>query len=134
MEYNLNYVRLLTDNYTAMWDFYVNKLGMKPRLGRENGVYEEFLIQGAVLSLYKREYMGNALNKSKLGKFPSKPQDTVAIILQVTNVDNAYKELKEKGVEFITTPEDMKEWVIRTAHLRYPDGNLIELNEPLKKQ
>ena len=134
MEYNLNYIRLLTDNYNAVWDFYVNKLGMKPRLGRENGVYEEFLIQGAVLSLYKREYMGNALNKSKLGKFPSKPQDTVVVILQVANVDNAYKELKEKGVEFITTPEDRKEWVIRTAHLRDPDGNLIELNEPLKKQ
>ena len=77
--------------------------------------------------------MGIAHNNSKLGKFPSIPQDTVVVILQVANVDNAYKELKEKGVEFITTPEDRKEWVIRTAHLRDPDGNLIELNEPLKK-
>lgn len=132
MEYNLNYIRLLTDQYEKMWDFYVHTLGMKPRLGRENGVYEEFLIHGAILSLYKRDYMGNALN-NKLNKFPSKPQDTIVIILQVPNVDKAYKELKEKGVEFITTPEDRQEWVIRTAHIRDPDGNLIELNEPLKK-
>ena len=132
MEYNLNYVRLLTDKYNEMWDFYAIKLGMNPRLGKENGVYEEFRINGAVLSIYKREYMGNALNTT-LPAFPKKPNDTVVIILQVPNVDDAYKELNERGVTFITKPEDREEWIIRTAHLRDPDGNLIELNEPIKK-
>ena len=132
MDYNLNYVRLLTDRFDEMWDFYANKLGMKPRLGKENGIYEEFLVKGAVLSIYKREYMGNALN-NKFVKFPSKPQDVVVIILQVSNVDKAYEELKTKGVQFITGPEDREELIIRTAHLRDPDGNLIELNEPIKR-
>ena len=122
----------MTDKFDEMWDFYAIKLGMNPRLGKENGVYEEFRINGAVLSIYKREYMGNALNK-KLLSFPSKPADTIVIILQVPNVDSAYKELQERGVSFITKPEDREEWIIRTAHLRDPDGNLIELNEPIKK-
>ena len=133
MDYNLNYLRILTDHFDEMWDFYAIKLGMKPRLGRENGVYEEFLINGAVLSIYKRDYMGHALNKT-LPEFPSAPQDTVVIILQVPNVDNAYEELKSRGIEFITKPADREEWIIRTAHLRDPDGNLIELNEPIKKK
>lgn len=133
MQYNLNYVRLLTDNFSDMWDFYANKLGMIPRLGKENGVYEEFLINGAVLSIYKREYMGNAL-ATTLPDFPSNPQDTAVFILQVPNVDEAYNELKSKGVKFLTTPEDREEWIIRTAHLRDPDGNLIELNEPIKRK
>lgn len=113
MEYNLNYIRLLTNNFDNMWDFYVTKLGMKPRLGKENGVYEEFLINGAVLSIYKREFMGNALN-SRLGKFPTKPQDVFVVILQVPSVDEAYKELRSRGVEFITGPQDRQDWIIRT--------------------
>ena len=133
MQYNLNYIRLLTDRFEEMWDFYAIKLGMHPRLGKENGVYEEFLINGSRLSIYKREYMGHALNK-ELAKFPTDPQDTIVVILQVPNVDKAYEELKERGVEFITKPADREEWIIRTAHLRDPDGNLIELNEPIEKK
>ena len=132
MVYNLNYIRLLTDRFDEMWDFYAIKLGMNPRLGKENGVYEEFLINGARLSIYKRDYMGHALN-TELPKFPGKPQDTAVVILQVSNVDQAYEELQSKGVKFITKPADREEWIIRTAHIRDPDGNLIELNEPIKK-
>ena len=132
MEYNLNYVRLLTNQFDVMWEFYVDVLGMKPRLGKENGVYEEFLINGSTLSIYKREYMGNALNTT-LSVLSSQPQDTAVIILQVPNVDKAYQELSKNGVNFITKPADREEWIIRTAHLRDPDGNLIELNEPLKR-
>jgi catechol 2,3-dioxygenase-like lactoylglutathione lyase family enzyme len=28
---------------------------------------------------------------------------------------------------------DRPEWGIRTAHFRDPDGNLIEINQPLKE-
>lgn len=132
MEYNLNYVRLLTDNFDEMWNFYVNKMSMVPRFGKDNGVYEEFRTNGSVLAIYKREYMGNALGTT-LPEPLNNPQDTCVFILQVPNVDNAYNELKAKGVNFITKPEDRKEWIIRTAHLRDPDGNLIELNEPINK-
>ena len=132
MDYDLNYIRLLTDHFDEMWDFYAIKLGMNTRLGKENGVYEEFFTKGSRLSIYKRDYMGNALKKN-LVKFPDHPQDTVVIILQVPNVDDAYEELKSRGVEFITKPADREEWIIRTAHIRDPDGNLIELNEPIRK-
>jgi catechol 2,3-dioxygenase-like lactoylglutathione lyase family enzyme len=132
MNYNLNYIRLLTDKFDEMWDFYVEKMGMTPRFGKENNVYEEFRINGATLSIYKRDYMGNALGTT-LPKVSTTPQDTFVIILQVLNVDKIYLDLKDK-VKFLTKPLDREEWIIRTAHVRDPDGNLIELNEPIKKE
>jgi len=50
----------------------------------------------------------------------------------LSNVDEVTKELKAKGVVFETGPIDRSEWGIRTAHFRDPDGNLIEINQPLK--
>jgi len=54
-------------------------------------------------------------------------------LFEVPNVDRASQELKTKGVVFETEPMDRPEWGIRTAHFRDPDGNLIEINQPLKE-
>jgi lactoylglutathione lyase len=58
-------------------------------------------------------------------------QDPVALILAVDDVDAAYQELTAKGIAFGTQPMDRPLWGIRTAHFRDPDGNLIEINNPL---
>jgi len=42
-------------------------------------------------------------------------KDIPDIYLQVDNVDNAYKELKGKGVKFLTEPKDQS-WGSRTAN------------------
>jgi catechol 2,3-dioxygenase-like lactoylglutathione lyase family enzyme len=55
-------------------------------------------------------------------------QDNHTVILRVPDVDKAFEELRRKDVTFITEPQDRSDWGIRTAHLRDPDGNLIELN------
>jgi uncharacterized glyoxalase superfamily protein PhnB len=44
-------------------------------------------------------------------------------------VDNAYAELVVSGAAAVTPPAD-RPWGQRTAYVRDPDGNLIELVEP----
>jgi hypothetical protein len=42
--------------------------------------------------------------------------------------------LKARGAQFVADLTDRPDWGIRTAHLRDPDGNLIELNSPLPRE
>jgi predicted enzyme related to lactoylglutathione lyase len=51
--------------------------------------------------------------------------------LQIDNVDDVYRELKGKGVKFLTEPKDQS-WGARTARLADPDGNVFTLVQ-LKK-
>ncbi len=53
------------------------------------------------------------------------------IYLQVDNVDEAYRDLKSKGVRFLTEPEDQS-WGSRTAKFVDPEGNMFILVQ-LKK-
>ncbi len=53
------------------------------------------------------------------------------IYLQVDDVDDAYRELKGKGVRFLTEPKDQS-WRARTAKFVDPDGNAFILVQ-LKK-
>ena len=59
--------------------------------------------------------------------------DKVALTFVVADMDAVYKELRRKGVTFISEPHDQETWVLRVTHLRDPEGNLIEINAPLKK-
>ncbi|WP_144461350.1 VOC family protein [Siminovitchia fortis] len=56
--------------------------------------------------------------------------DRIALIFKVDNVEEKYKELKEK-VEFITKPTAQERWEIKVAHFRDPDGSLIEIYESI---
>jgi len=49
-------------------------------------------------------------------------------------VDGTDRRLSADGVEFVAGPTDHPEWRIRTAHLRDPDGTLVEINEPLPRE
>jgi uncharacterized glyoxalase superfamily protein PhnB len=50
----------------------------------------------------------------------------------VEDVDALYADLASKGVEFVREPVD-REWGLRTAHFKDPDGNIWELARPLAK-
>lgn len=126
----LNYVRILTDNFISMKNFYVDILGLKPRFNVDE-VYEEFENEGARLSIYERSFFSNALNSSIVAQ--SEPGNFV-IIFQVDSVDEKYAELKAKGVKILAEPVDRPQWVIRTLHFKDPDGNLIELNQGIEVQ
>lgn len=132
MQARLNYIRLLTSNYTRLWQFYTEKIGLKPRFNKKNGIYDEFATADAMLSIYDKKSMLSTLGNA----FKSTIEDnshSFVIIFQVKNVDQEYELLKKRGITFVTSPTDRPEWIIRTAHFQDPDGNLIELNQPLSK-
>ena len=55
----------------------------------------------------------------------------VLLAATVEDVDAAYEELKSKGVTFLRPPTDQP-WRLRTAYFADPEGNLWELNQPIR--
>ena len=50
----------------------------------------------------------------------------LSIYFELDDLDVTVKDLKEKGLSFLSDPED-KPWLWREAHLEDPDGNSIIL-------
>jgi len=125
---NLTHVRLLVDNFDACLRFYRDVMELQVRLQTEGEVYAEFETGNCVLAIYKRELMAAAIGE--VGRpDPVGIEDRVAVTFDVGDVDAAYAALLARGAEFVAGPTDRPEWFLRTAHLRDPDGNLIELYE-----
>jgi catechol 2,3-dioxygenase-like lactoylglutathione lyase family enzyme len=105
-------------------------LDMPLTLEVEGDVYAEFDAGGHILALYRRDFMAGTIGTT--GKpADADAQDRVALSFDVDDVDEAYRTLTARGVVFVVGPTDRAEWVLRTAHFRDPDGNLIEINHSL---
>ena len=126
----LTHIRLLVNDIEACRSFYKDKLGFKEQLAVVEGIYYEFVAGDCMLALYKRDLMESVAGVAMVGE---KVADKVALTFEVPDVDAAYKALRARGIEFVTEPHDQETWVLRVAHLRDPEGNLIEINAPLKK-
>lgn len=126
MTIKLSQVRLLVDNYAACRDFYRDVLSLEMTLETEGEFYAQFIKEGVFLGLYKREMMAAVLGTEGADSARA-ANDTVLIGFEVEDVDQVVEELKAKGVKFVKGPHDQAEWFMRVAHLRDPDGNLIEL-------
>jgi lactoylglutathione lyase len=125
----LTHIRLLANDIEGLRAFYKDKLGFKETLAVVEGIYYEFEAGDCILALYKRELMESVAGVPMAS---DKPVDKVALTFNVDDVDATYTELRGKGVAFTTEPHDQEAWVLRVAHLRDPEGNLIEINAPLK--
>lgn len=126
MKMRLSQIRLLVDNLAACRDFYRDVLGLELTLETEGEFYAQFIKEGVFLGLYKRQMMA-AVVGTEGGDSRRVEQDTVLLGFEVDDVDQATKALKARGAEFVKEPHDQAEWFMRVAHLRDPDGNLIEL-------
>ncbi len=126
----LTHVRLLVEDMDACRGFYRDDLGLVLTLDAGGGVYCELRAGRVLLGLYRRDLMGQMLGAA----LPSRttPADAVALMFEVADVDAEYRRLKERGVEFLTEPKDHEVAFLRVAHLRDPEGNLIEINQPLR--
>ena len=102
-------------NFREAIDFYENILGLPKKSQWHN--YAVFDLCGIMLGLEPRER----------GVKKGVPD----IYLQVDNVDETYRELKSKGVRFLTEPKDQS-WGARTANFVDPDENMFILVQ-LKK-
>ncbi|HEY0737527.1 MAG TPA: VOC family protein [Herpetosiphonaceae bacterium] len=127
----LTHVRLLVSDHDACLRFYRDTLGFELIMGGESQVYSELKAgDGVTLALFLRQFMAEAIGTQELPA-DARAQDRVVLTFEVESVDAAYDQLRERGVEFVAAPEDRPDWMIRTAHFRDPDGNLIEINHPL---
>lgn len=132
MRPRISQYRLLVSDFPACFRFYRDVMGLPVSSGSEDDVYAGFdLTAEQSLGLFSRAAMAEAVGTQ------SKPvqadaQDAVMLVFQVDNLDEAVMELREKGVFFVAAPTDRPEWGMRTAHLRDPDGNLVEIFHPLR--
>ncbi len=124
------HIRILTDDFPACFKFYRDVFELPVRYGDEHQPYAEFKSDVLHIALFDRTSMAEVLGRSNLPDHPA-VQDRNVIVLRVPDVDQTFEQLKQKGVSFITPPEDRPEWGCRTAHFTDPAGTLFELNADL---
>ena len=121
--------RLLVKNFAACFTFYRDVMELNVSWGSEDDSYASFTEQGdeeIVLALFKRQGMAKVVGTPDL-PYEAACQDRVALIVSVEDVDATYEVMTSQGIEFIKGPHSFPDWGIRSAYLRDPDGNLIEL-------
>lgn len=123
----LTHTRLLINDTEACRRFYAETLGLGAPVVEVEGIYYEFVVGPGRLGLYKRELMQDVAGVAQAAR----SGDQAVLTFQVADVDAAYAEIKARGAAFVTEPHNQDAWVLRVAHLRDPEGNLIELNASL---
>lgn len=126
-------VRLLVKDYEKCFKFYTEKLGLEAAFDIED-CYGSFKVAEGIegLAIFTSDLMAPAVGNADKSQ-PTNCREKMMVSFEVPNVDETYKDLKAKGVEFINEPIDMPDWGMRTVHLRDPEENLIELFTPLKQ-
>lgn len=130
MTRNSVHIRLLIQDYQACMQFYRDILGFD--ITWDDGDYASFQDGDMRLAIFKRELMSEAIGTADMIS-DAISQDKFGLIFEVSNVDDDYRQLIEKGVQFTRIPQDYPVWGIRAAHFRDPDGNLIEINSRLSE-
>jgi lactoylglutathione lyase len=125
-------MRLLVSDFDACFRFYRDVMGFTPTWGAEGEGYADFNAGSdqVGLSLFGRQSMASTLGTLSM---PTKAeaQDSMALIFQVEDVDGTIEQLRERGASITVEPASHPEWGIRTAYLRDPEGNLIEINSQI---
>ncbi|MBE1590591.1 VOC family protein [Nonomuraea angiospora] len=123
------YPRLLVRDFPASAAFYQGVLrellGVEPVKVLPG--YANWDIEGeAGLVLFGRDRLAAAIGTAEP---PQAAQDTSMLVMKVDDVDAAAAVLARHGATVVAPPQDRPDWAptLRTAHLRDPEGNLIEL-------
>jgi lactoylglutathione lyase len=104
----------------ASYRFYKDLLHL-PATWDDNPGYAEFEVgTETALAIFPRSEMQGAV-EPRPGD-----GDGAVLVLSVEGVDRSVEALRVGGVD-VGTPFDRPDWDIRVAHLRDPDGHLIEL-------
>lgn len=130
MSYQYAYTRLLVSRFKACFLFYRDVMGFQATYGTENDTYADFNTGAVSIALFDKLEMSRAVGTSHLPA-DARVQDKVCLIFAVEDVNAACLQLKKQSISLVAEPSDHPGWGIRSAYLRDPEGNLIEINQPL---
>ncbi|WP_434589351.1 VOC family protein [Streptomyces sp. A5-4] len=124
-------VRLLVSDFPACYRFYGEVLGLTPQSGFAHGPYEKFSPLGgsAGIALQDRAVMAEVLGE--LADVPDGHRSLV--VLRVDDLDRYCQEIAGRGADLVHGPAPLTDRM-RVAHLKDPEGNLVELQEWLLMQ
>ncbi|MER5787002.1 VOC family protein [Streptomyces sp. NPDC001980] len=119
-------VRLLVTDFAACYRFYAEVLGLKPQSGASEGPYEKFSPHAgsAGIALQDRAMMAAILGE--LGDAVTGHRSLV--VLRVDDLDTYCEQIVGRGAVLLHGPAAMTDRM-RVAHLKDPEGNLVELQE-----
>lgn len=123
----LTNIRLLTNQYRTMFQFYKHKLSLECVYGNENSNYADFKLGEVYLSLFSKEEMMQALNYKGVAETDSVQQ---VIVVEVQDLNKCYESLINK-VKVVTEPTTREAWSIKCFHILDPDNNILEFYSPL---
>lgn len=126
MDARLTHTRRLVDNYAECVAFYRDSLGLEVTYGDETSGYADLDAGDTTLALFDRTEMDDVVDL-----YDGPPGSEVVLVFAVDDVDTAAETIVEEGGALVSEPTDREEWGIRTAHIRDPDGGLVELTESL---
>ncbi|MCX4683506.1 glyoxalase/bleomycin resistance/extradiol dioxygenase family protein [Kitasatospora purpeofusca] len=129
------YHRLLVADFPACFGFYQAVLtpltGAALVKGTPDGPYATWDLDGqAVLSLFDRGLLAATVGTAALPAEPAATtQDGTMLVFRVEDVGQAFDLCLRHGAAPVVDPTDRPDWGpgLRTAHLRDPEGRLIEL-------
>ncbi|MEY9859598.1 putative enzyme related to lactoylglutathione lyase [Catenulispora sp. GAS73] len=126
--------RLLVAGFAEMFDFYQavlpELLGAKLMRGGPQGPYANWDVEDqGVLVLFDRGTMAALTGTAHLPATAAPTQDHTMFVCRVDDVDAGAELCVRHGATLVVAPTDRPDWgpTLRTAHLRDPEGNLIEL-------
>ncbi|WP_406193364.1 glyoxalase/bleomycin resistance/extradiol dioxygenase family protein [Kitasatospora sp. NBC_01560] len=128
------YNRLLVARFAECFEFYDAVLppltGATLAKGSAGGPYADWEVADrAVLALCDRALMALTVGTVEFPAEPPAVQDSTMLVFRVADVDEALALCLRNGGVLAAVATDRPAWGpnLRTAHLRDPDGRLIEL-------
>ncbi len=124
----LDYVVLIVTDLEQSLSFYTETLGLELQHRAEK--YAQIKAGTTRLSLYSRDAMQETLGA--VLEPPSLSAPSFELGFKVADCDAAFSELVAAGAPAVTPPTT-RPWGQRTAYVRDPDGNLIELAQDVAR-
>ena len=128
--------RLLVARFAECFRFYEavlpKMIGAHLARGTEYGPYANWdRDEEGVLILFDRGAMAATIGTADLPATAGPAQDGAMLVCRVDTVDEALALCLKHGGTLVAEATDRPQWGpnLRTAHLRDPDGNLIELQQ-----
>jgi lactoylglutathione lyase len=122
----LSQIRLITNDINKSVAFYRDVMEFSLGTYAEEMQFASFNTGETKIEIFSRQQISDVLGEKNLPN-DVESQSQFLLCLAVDEIDEVCAGLKKKGVLFINEPQDRKDWNARVAHLRDPDGNVIEL-------